>query len=81
MSSDDLSNLSDDDLSEVEEEDEEPRRIVLPSRTTRGNRMNDLQGEEKEADADFWNQDFFAEVWTSSALCHPLPDLHGSFWG
>jgi hypothetical protein len=40
----------------------EDARIKLPERSTRGKRMRaQIEDEEAEADADFWNQEFFAE--------------------
>jgi hypothetical protein len=33
----------------------------LPSRSNRGKRLTELIGEEAEADAKFWNQDFFKD--------------------
>jgi hypothetical protein len=40
----------------------EEGRIKLPERSTRGKRMRaQLDDEDAEADAEFWNQDFFAE--------------------
>ncbi|CAL5221719.1 g3963 [Coccomyxa viridis] len=50
----------DDDNSSDEEEVVAPK-LELPSRATRGRRMNKLLEEEDSADDEFWNQDFFQE--------------------
>ena len=54
-----MSSSSGSDLSSSE--NEEIILKELPNRSTRGSRMNQLLGEEAEADDTFWGQDAFQE--------------------
>ncbi|KAG2382274.1 hypothetical protein C9374_005476 [Naegleria lovaniensis] len=41
--------------------EEEPTRKVLPQRSTRGKRVSDLEGIDKQVDDEFWKMEMFAE--------------------
>lgn len=47
----------------------------LPERASRGTRMHILEGAAREADMQFWNQDFFKEAEDDE----DFSDSHGSF--
>ena len=61
--SDPESNESSEAQSSVEEEssDQAAPKVELPSRSTRGSRLQGLLDEQDSADEDFWEQEFFAE--------------------
>lgn len=47
----------------------------LPERASRGTRMHILEGAAREADMQFWNQDFFKEAEDDE----DFSDSHGPF--